>query len=137
MPVFTYTGRARGGEYSSGMMEGDSRDSIATRLFSSGITPIEIKLSVPRGENDMDAVLRRMGFGKPKISDLVLFSRQMYTITKAGLPLLRGLKGLAASTNNKVLQATLEDVLKDLEGGRDLASSFARHPKIFPTLYVS
>lgn len=137
MPVFNYTGRARGGEYASGMMEGESRDSIATRLFSSGITPIEIKAATPHDQNDVDVVLRRMGFGKPKTSDLVLFSRQMYTITKSGIPLLRGLKGLAASTHNAVLRETLEDILKDLEGGRDLASSFARHPKIFPPLYIS
>lgn len=137
MPVFNYTGRARGGEYASGMMEGESRDSIAARLFSSGITPIEIKAATPRDENDVNVMLRRMGFGKPKTSDLVLFSRQMYTITKSGIPLLRGLKGLAASTHNAVLRGTLEDILKDLEGGRDLAGSFARHPKIFPPLYIS
>lgn len=137
MPVFNYTGRARGGGYASGLIEGDSRDLVAERLFASGITPIEIKLATPRDEGDISAVMRRLGFGKPKTSDLVLFSRQMYTITKSGIPLLRGIKGLAASTHNAVLRGTLEDILKDLEGGRDLASSFARHPKIFPTLYVS
>lgn len=137
MPVFNYTGRARGGEYASGLMEGESRDSVAARLFSNGITPIDIKLATPRNDNDLSVVLRRMGFGKPKVSDLVLFSRQMYTIAKSGIPLLRGIKGLAASTHNAVLRATLEDILKDLEGGRDLAGSFARHPRIFPPLYVS
>jgi MSHA biogenesis protein MshG len=137
MPVFSYTGRARSGGYASGLIEGETRDSVAQRLFSSGITPIEIKVSTSRDENDVGAMLRRLGFGKPKTSDLVLFSRQMYTITKSGIPLLRGIKGLAASTHNAVLRATLEDILKDLEGGRDLASSFARYPKIFPPLYVS
>ena len=137
MAVFNYTGRARGGEYASGLMEGDTRDSVAARLFSSGITPIDIKLATPRDEGDLDVVLRRMGFGKPKTSDLVLFSRQMYTIAKSGIPLLRGIKGLAASTHNAVLRTTLEDILKDLEGGRDLASSFARYPRVFPPLYVS
>lgn len=137
MPVFNYTGRARGGGYASGLIEGESRDLVAQRLFSNGITPIEIKLATPRDENDVSAMLRRLGFGKPKTSDLVLFSRQMYTITKSGIPLLRGIKGLAASTHNAVLRRTLEDILKDLEGGRDLAGSFARHPKIFPPLYVS
>jgi len=137
MPVFNYTGRARGGGYASGLIEGESRDSVAERLFGNGITPIEIKLSTPRDQGDVGAMLRKLGFGKPKTSDLVLFSRQMYTITKSGIPLLRGIKGLAASTHNVVLRQTLEDILKDLEGGRDLAGSFARYPKIFPPLYVS
>jgi MSHA biogenesis protein MshG len=137
MPVFAYTGRSRRGELSSGLMEGDSPDSIASRLIGNGITPIQIKPSVPKDQGDVMRTLRKLGFGTPKIADLVMFSRQMYTIAKSGIPLLRGIKGLAASTHNLVLRETLEEVLKDLEGGRDLAGSFARHPKIFPSLYVA
>lgn len=137
MPVFTYTGRSRRGELSSGLLEGDSPDSIAARLIGNGITPIQIKLSVPKDDGDVMRQLRKLGFDAPKISDLVLFSRQMYTIAKSGIPLLRGIRGLAASTHNVVLREALEEILKDLEGGRDLAGSFARHPKIFPTLYIS
>jgi MSHA biogenesis protein MshG len=137
MPVFTYTGRSRRGELSSGMLEGDSPDSIASRLIGNGITPIQIKLSIPKDEGDIQNQLRKLGFGKPTIADLVMFSRQMYTIAKSGIPLLRGIKGLAASTHNVVLRETLEEVLKDLEGGRDLAGSLGRHPKIFPSLYIS
>jgi MSHA biogenesis protein MshG len=69
--------------------------------------------------------------------DLVLFSRQMYSITKSGLPLLRGLRGLADSTHNLLLRDALHDVLLSLESGRDLASSLARHPTIFPPLFLS
>jgi MSHA biogenesis protein MshG len=137
MPVFTYTGRSRRGEFASGLMEGESRDSVASRLFANGITPIEVKPAATKEEGELARWLRRIGFGAPSISDLVLFSRQMYTITKSGIPLLRGIRGLAASTNNAVLREVLEDILSNLEGGRDLAGSFARHPGIFPTLYVS
>jgi MSHA biogenesis protein MshG len=137
MPVFNYTGRARGGELASGLIEGDTADGVAARLFTSGITPIEIKPAVARNDGDVSRVLRRLGIGKPGTSDLVLLSRQMYTITKSGIPLLRGIRGLAASTHNVVLREVLEEVLRDLEGGRDLAGSLARHPTIFPPLYVS
>ena len=137
MPVFTYTGRSRRGELASGLMEGDSSDSIAARLMGNGITPIQIKAATPKQDGDVLRALRKFGVGAPTIADLVMFSRQMYTITKSGIPLLRGIKGLAASTHNAVLRETLEEILKDLEGGRDLAGSFARHPRIFPPLYVS
>jgi MSHA biogenesis protein MshG len=137
MPVFTYTGRSRRGELASGLMEGDSPNSVASRLIGNGITPIQIKAATPKNDDDVMRALRRFGVGAPTISDLVMFSRQMYTITKSGIPLLRGIKGLAASTHNPVLRETLEEVLKDLEGGRDLAGSLARYPKIFPHLYVS
>jgi MSHA biogenesis protein MshG len=137
MPVFTYTGRSRRGELSSGLMEGESRDSVASRLFSNGITPIEVKEARQTEDGDLARVLRKLGIGTPRIADLVMFSRQMYTITKSGIPLLRGIKGLAASTHNVMLREALEDVLTNLEGGRDLAGSLARHPAIFPSLYIS
>ena len=56
----------------------------------------------------------------------------LYSITKAGLPLLRGLKGLAQSTHNVRLRDALHDVLQSLESGRDFATSLARHADIFP-----
>jgi MSHA biogenesis protein MshG len=137
MPVFAYTGRSLRGELSSGLMEGDSPDSVAGRLLGNGITPIEIKPAAEKKNAELTGLLRKLGIGAPGIADLVLFSRQMYTITKSGIPLLRGIRGLAASTENDVLREVLEDVLSNLEGGRDLAGSLARHPTIFPTLYIS
>lgn len=137
MPVFAYTGRSRRGELSSGLMEGDSPDSIAGRLLGNGITPIDIRPAAQKQNQELTRLLRRLGIGAPGIADLVLFSRQMYTITRSGIPLLRGIRGLAASTANDVLREVLEDVLSSLEGGRDLAGSLARHPDIFPTLYIS
>jgi len=137
MPIFTYTGRVRGGELATGLMEGETSDAVAARLLGNGITPIEVSPAKVEGSNDFGQALRKLGFGKPTTSDLVLFSRQMYTITKSGIPLLRGVRGLAASTHNAVLREKLEEILRDLEGGRDLAGSLARHPTIFPPLYVS
>jgi MSHA biogenesis protein MshG len=82
-------------------------------------------------------VLRRFGAGRPSTVDLVLFARQMYAITKSGLPLLRGLKGLAQSTHNAVLRDALHEVLQGLESGRDFSSALARHPDIFSPLFLS
>jgi MSHA biogenesis protein MshG len=137
MPVFSYTGRGPGGELATGLMEGDTPDAVAVRLLGNGITPIEVAPAKDESAGDVGKALRKLGFGKPTTSDLVLFSRQMYTITKSGIPLLRGIRGLAASTHNTVLREKLEEILRDLEGGRDLAGSLARHPTVFPPLYVS
>jgi MSHA biogenesis protein MshG len=82
-------------------------------------------------------MLQKLGAGRPSGADMMLFARQMYAITKSGLPLLRGLRGLAQSTHNSVLRTALYDVLQSLESGRDLASSFARHSELFSPLFVS
>jgi len=137
MTVFSYTGRSARGELLSGKVEGDSQQSIAARLQTSGITPIRIVQARSADDLSVRSLERRLGLGKPRTADLVLFTRQLYTITKSGIPLLRGLRGLVASTHNPILRETLEDILVNLEAGRDLASSFARHPGIFSTLYIS
>ncbi|HEX2586561.1 MAG TPA: type II secretion system F family protein, partial [Steroidobacteraceae bacterium] len=137
MPLYSYKGRSARGELVTGRVDGDTADSVASRLLSGGITPVEISAVGNGGDVDLSQLTKFLGGGKPKIADLVLFSRQMFTITKAGIPLLRGLRSLAMSTHNAVLREALEDILGSLESGRDLASSFARHPDIFPPLYIS
>ncbi|HWZ63452.1 MAG TPA: type II secretion system F family protein [Steroidobacteraceae bacterium] len=140
MAVFAYTGRSSRGEAVRGSMEADSADAVAARLTQTGTIPIEIRSAAAAGGAGAGADLgdlgRRLGFGKPSTADLILFTRQMFTITKAGIPLLRGLRGISASTHNVVLRGALEDVLSSLEGGRELAVGFSRHPHIFTQLYV-
>lgn len=138
MANFSYKGRSSDGKLVNGTAPGESIDQVAQRLLGTGVTPIEInELGAVASNLDLEKLGRKIGLGKVTTSDLVMFSRQMYTITRAGIPLLRGLRGLVGSTHNAHLRETLEDVLDSLEGGRDLAASFARHPEIFPKLYVS
>jgi MSHA biogenesis protein MshG len=137
MTLYAYKGRSLRGELVSGQMDGETADRVAARLFNGGITPIEIAEARSKDKVTIEQIARQLGLGKPSIEDVVLFSRQMYTVTKSGIPLLRGLRALAASTHNGMLREALEDVLSSLEAGRDLASSFARHPHIFPPLYIS
>jgi MSHA biogenesis protein MshG len=121
-----------------GSLEAESEEAVAARLQQDGVTPISIvaSLDAPLASAPLTQIARRMGLGKPKTTDLVLFTRQMYTSVKSGIPLLRGLRGLASSTHNVLLRRALEDVLHSLEAGRDLATSFGRHPEIFPEIYL-
>ena len=142
MAIYRYKGRSARGHLVAGNLDGDSPDAVAARLLEGGITPIEIAMASFDGRanearTDLKRFAQRLGLGRPKIGDLVLFSRQMYTVTKSGIPLLRALRGLASTTHNEVLRAALEDILQSLESGRDLGASFRRHPEIFPPLYVN
>jgi MSHA biogenesis protein MshG len=136
MAVFSYKGRSPRGEVVNGRLDGDTAEQIATRLFNAGITPIDIGLASER-DSSLQQLWIKLGAGKPRTADLMMFSRQMYTITKAGVPLLRGLKGLQASTHNAVLRDALADVISSLEAGRDLGTSLARHPTIFQPMYIN
>src|ERR1041385_8072608 len=125
MISYSYTGRSAGGEAVRGRMESDSPDGVAARLIQAGITPINIAAAKVAGEtasasSDIGSLARRVGFGQPKTADLILLTRQLYTITKSGIPLLRGLRGLSASTRQPMLREALEDMIGNLEAGHDL-----------------
>ena len=138
MTQYLYSGRSARGELVRGRLDGDSEEAVATRLQQDGVTPISIAASaIVTSGAPLQQLARRMGLGKPTTADLVLFTRQMYTIVKSGIPLLRGLRGLAGSTHNVVLRGALEDVLRSLEAGRNLATSFGRHPELFPEIYLN
>ena len=136
MPNFAYTARDRDGISVQGELEGGSEQLVAEQLLRSGVTPIRIF----RSNNPTDTD-RSKGFqlGRPKVAleEIVMLARQLRTLTKAGVPILRGLQGLAETTSNPTLAETLADVHKQLQGGRELNAALARHPKVFMPLFVS
>lgn len=137
MAEFSYKGRASDGALHTGTVTATSLDAAASRLVSLGITPVEISDARSDRELTLDDIALRFGGGRPTAKDMILFCRQMHTITRAGLPLLRGLNGLISTTHNPVLRSALEDVLSKLESGRDLAGSLASRPDVFPPLFTS
>jgi MSHA biogenesis protein MshG len=136
VPLFKYNGRTPRGDAVGGSLESESAEALASHLFARGITPIDIK-PVAAAESAAHDLWRRLGGGQPDLTDLILFSRQMHSITKAGLPLLRGLQSIAASTPNAVLREALGAVIEHLQGGRELSFAFGKFPDIFSKFYVA
>ena len=110
MTEFAYKGRSASGGLVTGKLEGASADAVAGRLVSIGITPVEIRDLANATSMTLADLVKRLGGGQPTTKDLVLFCRQMHTITRTGLPLLKGLTGLMQTTHNEVLKEALVDV---------------------------
>jgi MSHA biogenesis protein MshG len=66
-----------------------------------------------------------------------LFSRQLYTLLKAGVPIMRGLAGLQESAINKSFAKVLQDIRESLDAGRELSAAMRRHPEVFSPFYLS
>lgn len=134
MPHYRYTGRDEGGARVAGAVEANSLDGAVGQLFERGVTPIEITEQADRGGGDLR---HRLGLDRPGRDDIILFARQVYALTRSGVPLIRGLTRLAESTRNPVLQQAIREIIDDLESGRDFAGSLARHPRLFSPLFIS
>jgi MSHA biogenesis protein MshG len=137
MAFFAYKGRNVGGNLVQGVLEGSDSGAVAAQLFSTGITPVNIAETTPpkQGKTAGGAP----GLFREKITslDVMLFSRQMYTLSKAGVPILRALTGLQASTSNKAFARVIGEVRQSLDSGRELSAAFAQHPKVFSQFFVS
>jgi MSHA biogenesis protein MshG len=136
MPLFTYKGRNARGALVNGEIDAGTIDSVATQLFNIGVTPIDIVERKATSSSDI-SLANYINKKAPSLDDLILFSRQMYTLMKSGVPMLKSISGLIQSSRNFKLIAALKDMMSYLESGRDLSSSLARHPSIFSPLYIS
>lgn len=146
MPQFDYSARNQDGSLVKGQLEAPDKNAVAQALIKRSVVPVSIEPSKGKAAKNQTSQDASSGlnidvkeFFAPKVSldDLVIFSRQMYSLMKAGIPILRAVKGLAETSNSKRMQNALFDVGSQLERGRTFSSALNQHPKIFDQLYVS
>lgn len=136
MPHFAYKGRDDRGQPVQGVLEGADSGTVAGQLFNIGITPLEITpSSAPRQSGP--GLFQRMGEQAITHTDVLMFSRQMYTLLKAGVPIMGALKGLQESTDNKTFGRVIQEIRESLDSGRELSASLARHPTAFNSFFVN
>lgn len=137
MSRFQYKGRSAEGKAVTGTLEAASSGAAATQLFTQGITPIDIVAGQDDSSQTLADLQQRLFSKKPGLEDLALFSRQMYTLLRAGVPILRAVNGLANNARNPRMGEALHDIVRHLEGGRELSTAMHQHTDIFSSLFVS
>ena len=136
MAIYEFKGRNNDGRLISGQVDAASQDGAVNQLLGRGITPVSVNEhieEIPFSEK----FARATNMGRVSTTELIMFCRQMHTISRAGIPLVKGLRGLAASMRNFVFQEALNDIVTRLEAGVELSSAMRAHPKIFTTMMVS
>ncbi|NLS14600.1 type II secretion system F family protein [Vibrio sp. SM6] len=133
MSQFHYRGRALNGDLVRGVIDAADQDAATEALFNKGIITLSLKRKVGGHALDLSSLWQR---GVP-LSVLVIFCRQLYSLVKAGVPLLRAMHGLTQHCDNKVLKHALDDVVAELTNGRALSVSMQRHGRVFSPLFVS
>lgn len=136
MPTYQYKGRNQRGEAVNGRLDAPSQDAVATQLFNTGVIPVDI-FEASASKDVVGALKMQFGEQKIGLDALALLCRQMYTLLKAGVPIMQALKGLRESAANPTLARVLGDLSDALDAGQDLTSGLKRHPKIFPNLFIS
>jgi len=134
---FAYTGRTRSGEKAQGILEAENAADCAGSLLRNGISPITIEETSQSDHHDAGSVGVTLFAPTVKAIDVQLFSRQLYTLMRAGVPILRSLSGLIESSSNSAFARVIASLKESLESGRDLSTAMRQHPAVFSPFYVA
>jgi len=136
MRYFSYRGRNSAGGLVQGFAEGVDSGAVATQLFGSGITPVEIAAARKPTVDGTIGLLTRFTRRRIQPAEMLLFSRQMYALLKAGVPIMRALAGLQESATNPTFAAVLLEIRESLDSGRPLSASMQR-TGVFSPFYIA
>ncbi|GMM68677.1 type II secretion system F family protein [Alteromonas sp. MTD1] len=138
MPQFKYAGKTAQGGAQNGVIEAASAQAAAQALLSQNVVPTSIT-ETKRGNAASSEGLSAISLFEQKvgIDELIIFARQMYSLLKAGIPIIRAIKGLSENASHKRFQEILKDIADQLEQGRNLSAAMAKYEKIFTRLTIS
>jgi len=130
MALYAYRALDKQGEIVQDNLEGTGEMAVAHELRQQGLLVIDVK-EQSVAQKDILAPFKRI-----KLSDLVVFSRQLATMINAGLAIVRALYVLSEQTENPKLRDVVVAVRKDVEAGSSLSEALEKHPEVFSRLYV-
>lgn len=131
MITFDYTAKDLGtGQIVKSDVQAESEQAAVKLLQTQNLFPISLvnkeeKSSLFGGGNGV------------KTKDRIIFTRQLATLINAGLPLTQSLRTVRDQISNKKLNSIIGNIVASIEAGKSLSASFADHPKVFNTIYVS
>lgn len=131
MPTFEYKAVDEDGAPVKGSLEAESESAAAGELHDKGYFPLSVT-------EKRDLLKKNLSFLETvRLDDIVFFTRQLRAIVKSGLPLLTGLTALGQQVENNRMKQVIADIRTDIDHGQRFSAALARHPKIFPEVYVN
>ena len=130
---FEYKGRNDSGKEVNGKLDAVSKEVAISILKRNNVIPTQINV-VAKNDNLAAVISDKLNLNQPSLTDMILFSKQMYALLKSGIPIIRTMKIVSGTVKNERLESSLTDMVSSLEGGVTLGQSMRKHPKIFPSI---
>ena len=158
MPQFAYKAKRGPTEVVNGVIEASTQEEAIDRLSDQGLLPLFIEeskegpaiahqsketVSVPEKVKETQAsasskaALKFNLFGRVKSSEITLFSRQMASLLKAGVPILRALWIISEQSENPHFKKMLARAQEEVQNGKPFSSVLMQYPKLFPPIYIA
>jgi len=132
MGAFEYTALDGGGRERKGILEGDTARQVRQLLRERQLLPVSVtEVAQREAKREASFSLAR----RVSAADLSLFTRQLATLVRAGLPLEESLLAVSQQTEKPRVQSIILGVRSRVMEGHTLADGFAEFPRVFPEIY--
>lgn len=134
MANFKYKVRNNMGQLNTGSIEACSKDVVADELKKMGYVPV----SIEEGDILPDSIrnIKRL-FNKVSLEELVVFTQELMTLQRAGVPILTSLEAISAEITNIYFKGIIKEIYHHVECGKSLNESLAMYPRVFSGVYVN
>jgi type II secretory pathway component PulF len=134
MAIYKYRAKTGPDKIVSDTMEADSIDEVVGKLTHNGYVPIQVEPLITVKETDAHT---STFFGSIKARDLNVFTRQLSSLIKSGVPLLKALNVISDQTESVTLRSIVSEIGRDVKDGKMFSEALKRYPNIFPPLFIS
>lgn len=132
MPAYVYKAKKESAETVTGTIDAENQDEAIELIHDLGLLPVTVEESTADGQ-----LVREIKHTKVKGKETYIFSRQLASLIKSGVPLLQALDVISRQTKNKTFVRAIEDINFGIRNGRSFSSCLSDYPQIFSSLYVS
>lgn len=137
MEIYKYRGRNKNGDLIQGTVEAPNEQGAVNWMMASGISPIDVSVQRDPLAGQPAWFRALQGGGSLGAKELLLLTRQLGTLVKAGVPLIQAIDGLKNSSRNPAMSELLRSLHAALNRGAELSVAMAEHPKFFSEYYVN
>jgi general secretion pathway protein F len=132
MPAYEFTALDARGRQQKGLLEGDTPRQVRSMLRDRGLSPLAVTEVAEARAHRRGALFQRGGWSH---TDLTLFTRQLATLSRSGMPIDESLAAVAQQSENKNVKRITLGVRSGVIEGRTLAQALAEFPSVFPPLF--
>ncbi len=136
MPAYPYKALTLDGKIVEGTLEGSDDGAVLLKLQEMGLFPV--KVGGGRGGGLLSREFE-LPWKKKRVrhKDLLVFTQELHTLVRSGFPLDRSLSVLGQLAESPRLSEIIQDVLKEVKGGKSFSEGLGKYPDVFPKVYVS
>jgi len=130
--AFAYTARTPAGDKKTGKVQAEDSKRVAAILFEQNLVPVSIKAVRATDRPGVFGFLKSRAY-----EDLIIFTRSLATLYRAGIPILRALSIVRVGDAGSYFNRALGRIREGVQAGHGLAEAMAEYPRIFPRVYLA